>query len=92
MKEHTQKYNLDFLTKAHDKSSSHRDGILSSKLCGCFYCEQSFSPNEITEWIDEPKGGQTAICLKCGINSVLNSELPITDKVFFDEMNKYWFG
>lgn len=92
MTEHTAKYNLEFLTKAHYKSSSHRDEILSSKLCGCFYCGQTFLPNEITEWIDEPKGGQTAICSKCGIDSVLNSDFPITDEIFLDEMNKFWFS
>lgn len=92
MTEHTQKYNLEFLMKAHDKSSSHKDEILSSELCGCFYCEQTFLPNEITEWIDEPKGGQTAVCPKCGIDSVISSDLPITDKVFLDKMNDYWFS
>lgn len=92
MTELTPKYNLDFLSKAHNKSSSHKTEILSGTLCGCFYCEQTFLPNEITEWIDEPKGGQTAICPKCGIDSVLSSELPITDKEFLNEMNKYWFS
>jgi hypothetical protein len=42
--------------------------------------------------IDEPKGGQTAICPKCGIDSVVSSDLPITDEIFLDEMNKYWFS
>ncbi len=86
------KYNLDFLTKAHKKSSLNKTEILSGNLCGCFYCEQIFLPSEITEWIDEPTKGQTAICPKCGIDSVLSSELPITDKEFLKEMNNYWFN
>ncbi|RLZ06376.1 hypothetical protein [Faecalibacter macacae] len=85
------KYNREFLLKSHDKSSSHKSEILNGKLCGCFYCEQTFSPQEILEWIEEPNGGETAICPKCGIDSVLSSEFPISDKEFLDEMNKYWF-
>jgi hypothetical protein len=88
----TPNYDVDFLTKAHNKSSSHKAEILASNLCGCFYCEQTFLPIEITEWIDEPNGGETAICPKCGIDSVLSSELPITDKSFLEEMNRYWFS
>ena len=86
------KYNVEFLTKAHDKSSSHKIEILSGNLCGCFYCEQTFLPNEIIEWIEESNGGETAICPKCGIDSVLSSDLPINDIEFLDEMNNYWFS
>lgn len=65
---------------------------MRGNVCGCFYCEQLFSPREITEWIEEPNGGQTAICPKCGIDSVLGEELPIEDKAFLNEMNRMWFG
>lgn len=85
------KYSYDFLLEAHKKSSSHKEKILSDKLCACFCCEKTFLPIEIIEWIEEPKGGETAVCPKCGIDSVLGSEFPIQDKDFLDEMNKYWF-
>jgi len=87
-----QKYTRDQLKAAHLKSSLHREELMRGNVCGCFYCEQLFSPLEITEWIDEPQGGQTAICPKCGIDSVLGEALPITDKSFLNEMNKLWFG
>lgn len=86
------KYTLDFLKTAHIKSSSHKDEILSGSLCGCFYCQQTYMPYKIVEWIVEPDGGETAICPKCGIDSVLSSELPISDKAFLDDMNSYWFS
>lgn len=86
------KYQQDFLEKAHAKSSSHKAEILSGNLCACFYCEHSFLPGDIVEWIEEPKGGETAICPKCGIDSVLSDNLPIDDKEFLNEMNNYWFG
>lgn len=88
----TPKYNTKFLIKAHNRSSSHKSEILSVKLCGCFHCEQIFKPTEIIDWIDEPNGGETAICPKCGIDSVLSSELPIEDQLFLEKMNNYWFS
>ena len=92
MKDTTNKYNREFLERAHVDCSSHKNEILSSRLCGCFYCEQTFLPSEIKEWIEENiADGETAICPKCGIDSVLSSKYPIEDKVFLREMNKLWF-
>ena len=86
------KYSRDFLEQAHKSCSSHKDEILASNLCGCFYCEQTFQPKEIEEWIEENiADGETAICPKCGIDSVLSSKFPITDKHFLSEMNALWF-
>ena len=54
--------------------------------CGCFYCLAMFSPIEVKTWID---GGQTAMCPKCGVDSVLVS-WKITSELL-KEMQKYWF-
>jgi hypothetical protein len=83
-------YGIGFLKIAHRGSSSHRQEILSSNLCGCFYCRQTYPPSEILEWINDING-ETAICPKCGIDAVLSSKYPIEDNRFLDEMNKYWF-
>ncbi len=74
---------------AHRYSSSHRDELLASEFCGCFYCQAIYSPSEITEWTDD---GQTALCAKCGIDSVIgsNSGFPVTPE-FLSEMNCHWF-
>ncbi|MNS30646.1 hypothetical protein D3C72_626820 [compost metagenome] len=86
------KYTNDFLEQAHIGSYFHKDEILLSDLCGCFCCEQTFLPSEITEWIEENLGiGETAICPKCGIDSVLSSRFPIKDKEFLTAMNVMWF-
>ena len=90
MEQTTDKYNNDYLELSHKSSCSHKTEILTATLCGCFYCEQTFLPNEIEEWIEE-NIGETAICPKCGIDSVLSSKFPITDKIFLEKMNKYWF-
>jgi len=83
-------YDISFLKIAHKDSSSHKLEILSSKLCGCFYCKQTYPPSEICEWINDING-ETAICPKCGIDAVLSSKYPIKDNRFLDEMNRYWF-
>ena len=64
------------LKEAHKKSSRHREEIRSSEICGCFYCLSIFNPSEIEDWTDddENKLGQTALCPKCGIDSVIGSK------------------
>ena len=85
-------YNTDFLRRAHKKSSCHKTEIMRSKICGCYYCCTTFAPEEISEWILENENGdETAICPKCGIDSVLDSSLPIENKNFLNKMNKFWF-
>jgi len=79
----------DRLEKAHRASIHHRKQLETSSVCGCFYCGAIFSPQEITEWIDND---DTALCPYCGIDSVLgdSSGFPVT-KEFLGEMRKYWF-
>lgn len=86
---------------AHKHSSLHREEILSSTKCGCFYCFGIFAPSEIVEWVDAPPGqqhaemsafGRTAICPKCGIDSVIGdkSGYPLDD-AFLNRMHSHWF-
>ena len=75
--------------EAHKHCSKHRAEISSSEMCGCFYCLEIFEAREIEDWTDD---GQTALCAKCGIDSVIGSSsgFPIA-KEFLQEMHKYWF-
>jgi hypothetical protein len=79
---------------AHAASSGHRNQILRSELCGCFYCLEEFPPTAIGEWCDEDSTGegQTALCPRCGIDSVIGSAsgYPIT-REFLEAMNRRWF-
>lgn len=81
-----------FLREAHQHSIHNRDEILASKQCGCFYCCAIFSPQEIDRWEDEPDGCVTAICPKCGIDSVIGdrSGYSITPD-FLNRMKRCWF-
>lgn len=85
------KYNEDFLNNAHKGCSSHREELESRKSCGCFFCLNTFETNEIGEWIKEKDDGETAICPKCGIDSVLSSKYPVEDNAFLSEMSHRWF-
>lgn len=78
---------------AHQHSRRHRTEVRQSDTCACFYCLQVFSPDAIVEWIDEVDGvGTTALCPKCGIDSVLGcaSGYPMAGD-FLEAMHRHWF-
>ena len=59
----------------------NRTAIRNSTECGCVYCMEIFDPQQVTEWcIDFDKAKQqfcddTALCPKCGIDSVIPNYL-----------------
>ena len=83
--------NLRELQIAHDHAFANRAELERSAECRCFYCLETFRASDITEWVaDAP--GQTAMCPRCGIDSVIGSAsgLPMSD-AFFEEMRRHWF-
>jgi len=82
------------LKEAHKHSANHRAEIQASEVCGCFYCRATFKPAEILEWVDEDRDGvgTTALCPRCGIDSVIGSASGISlDEELLRRMRKYWF-
>jgi hypothetical protein len=79
---------------AHTHSIDHRDQILASRCCGCFYCLETFPPEAITEWTDRVDGlGVTARCPHCRIDSVIGSASGYTvERWFLAKMREHWFG
>lgn len=78
------------LKLAHKASSNHRALLNQSELCGCFYCEATFSPEEIREYTDR---GQTALCPRCSIDSVIPAAAGYAlTAQFLSAMEKYWFA
>src|SRR5215813_2702614 len=79
---------------AHKHSSNHRAEVLGSGRCGCFYCCSTFSPESIREWVHEADDGQgqTALCPRCGIDSVIgeNSGFELSE-TFLRKMKSFWF-
>lgn len=87
------------IVAAHAHCARHRDEILRSDICGCFYCIATFSPTEIDVWIHERPANEdvaasddTALCPRCGIDFVIGSAsgYPITVE-FLTRMKEHWF-
>jgi hypothetical protein len=76
---------------ARDHSVRNRDEILAGELCGCFYCTSVFAPSTVVDWAKD-EGGDTAICPKCGIDSVLGDRAgyPLSEE-FLRRMHEAWF-
>lgn len=73
----------------HLVSSNHRDLILKSNKCGCFYCLATFSPDAIVEWTDK---GQTALCPECYVDSVIaeDGSFELTDELLKEMRTEYF--
>jgi len=54
--------------------------------CGCFKCLALFKDEEIKEWTDQ---NQTALCPKCGTDTVLCDEGSIG---ILETIMKHWFS
>lgn len=81
------------LEAAHERSINHRTAVLASEQCGCFSCLALFAPDEIRAWVDEDGGvGQTALCPRCGIDSVIGSASGFElGPEFLARMKARWF-
>lgn len=77
------------VVSAHRHCTGNKDELRRSTVSGCFYCRSIYTPEEITDYIDH---STTALCPRCGIDSVIGdaSGLPITEE-FLTRMNRYWF-
>lgn len=75
---------------AHKHASRHRAEIESSSRCGCFFCFRKFASSDIKAWID---ANQTALCPRCGVDSVLGSASQHRlDDAFLRGMHTHFFS
>ena len=74
---------------AHRFSGGHSDAIAAASHCGCFHCLATFKPAEIRRWL---KSDGTALCPRCGIDSVLpdTAGFPLS-REFLTQMKFHWF-
>lgn len=83
------------LIEAHRRCVNHRETVCQADRCGCFYCLAQFDPSEIIDWIDpasdDLQSGNTALCPRCGIDSVIPLDADM-DASFLQQMRDYWFG
>jgi hypothetical protein len=50
---------------------------MRAAICGCYYCLATFPSGDIHEWRDD---SQTAVCPRCGIDSVLPDEIDVATR------------
>lgn len=84
-------FDENFLRDAHQSCNANRETLEKSRRAGCFYCKEIFPSKEIEAWIND-KGGQTAVCPKCMVDSVIGdaSGVEITPN-FLNAMHEMWF-
>lgn len=82
----------DLIVQAHQHSIRNREEITNSEMCGCFYCLAIFRPEDISIFIKERGGTETALCPQCGIDSVIGSASSYSiTKEFLSQMYRYYF-
>ena len=77
------------IKKASEYSIYNMAELARSNLAGCYHCKSIFKADEIKETIDD---GKTALCPKCGTDSVLPDSSPFQiDSKTLLALNQYWF-
>jgi len=80
------------LDAAHHHSANHKEELLLSDVCGCFFCEKTFAASVVEEWVEDEDG--TALCPYCGVDAVIGSAsgFPVADAEFMRAMHERWFN
>jgi len=78
------------LQDRHRESFANRARLSGAKDCGCFHCLSHFPEAELEYWDDAPD--QTAVCPRCGIDSVIaeHVEEAVSDDLL-NAMKKHFF-
>lgn len=76
--------------EAHKYSTNNRTQLALSSQAGCFYCGETFKPEEIEKWLD---GDKTAMCPRCNVDSVIGDQsgYKLTSE-FLQGMYDRWFS
>jgi len=82
------------IMEAHAHSIRNRSEVISSARCACFHCCQVFPSSEISHWSDQGADGvgQTALCPRCGIDSVISEAAGfVLSESFLAQLKARWF-
>jgi hypothetical protein len=77
------------LIAAKVHASRHRDEVLASARCACFFCFRAFTPGEIKAWTDD---NATALCPGCGVDAVLGDAQGTIADGFLRKMHQHYFA
>lgn len=77
------------IDEASKFSICNMPALKNATLAGCYRCISIFPPSDITETTDD---GQTAMCPKCGVDSVLPDTPDFAINIdSLTRLNKRWF-
>lgn len=82
------------IREAHVHCNRNCDELLRSSVAGCFFWCLVFASSTIDEWVDDDESGhgQTALCPRCGIDSVIGDRSGVEiSEMFMSRMKEYWF-
>lgn len=78
------------IKEVHKYSIYNMDQAEASKKAGCYHCLAEFEPSAIKSLTDDDR---TALCPKCGIDSVLfDASLYEINQTTLIKLKKYWFN
>ncbi len=81
--------NQKSIEQAIKYATSNERALSNSDMAGCYYCKNIYPSNEVTDFLETER---TALCPRCGIDSVIPSNSPIKlSPKNLSELNKYWF-
>ncbi len=80
-------YNHD-LEEAHKYSYNNKKLLTRFTDVACFYCISFYTVAEIKEWVNK---ATTALCPKCGIDSVIPNPDNLLNESMLREMYQYFF-
>lgn len=69
-------------------ATSNKQDLMKSDKAGCYYCRKIYPASEVKEFIE---GEDTALCPKCGIDSVLPDSVYDLSIEKLRELHQFWF-
>ena len=70
-------------------ATTNEQALKASQKAACYHCQAIYDANEVTDFLATER---TALCPKCGIDSVIPSNSPIElTPENLKILNQYWF-
>lgn len=78
------------IEKLYNFSVHNEKDLENSLVAHCFSCLQTYSVDQIDEFIEEKNGTQTAICPICYVDAVIAGNKNVSDQQLL-ELNRTYF-
>ena len=65
--------------------------ILSGNKAACYYCCKIFDSKEVVDFIKEKDGDSTALCPRCGIDTLISDSQAELSPEFIKAMQQHYF-